>query len=130
MQEKVLQDAAMKIVHQAYAPYSKFHVGAALLCENGEIITGVNVENCAYGLATCAERNAISTAVTLGYRKFIAVAIFSPHSQEYITPCGACRQIMAEFMDSEVPIYLGNAAGEFTCRKLEELLPMNFKLDV
>ncbi len=129
MQEKILQNAAMKIAQHAYAPYSKFHVGAALLCMNGEIITGVNVENCAYGLTSCAERNAIGTAVALGHQQFLAAAIFSPHSPAYITPCGACRQVMAEFMDSEALIYLGNAQGEFICKKLGELLPLHFKLN-
>ena len=82
---------ARKIADKAYAPYSKFRVGAALLCEDGTIISGVNVENRSFGLTVCAERNTICSAVAKGYRRFIALAISTPDSEEPVGPCGACR---------------------------------------
>lgn len=114
-----LLTAAWETRDQAYAPYSNFHVGAALLAEDGRIFTGCNVENLSYGLTNCAERVAIGTAVAAGVRKFLAVAVVADTSVP-ISPCGACRQVLAEF---GVPrILLANRAEqiEFT---LEELLP-------
>lgn len=103
----------------AYAPYSNFHVGAALLAEDGRVFSGCNVENLSYGLTICAERVAIGTAVAAGVRKFLAVAVVADTAVP-ISPCGACRQVLAEF---GVPrVMLANRAEriEFT---LEELLP-------
>ena len=95
---------AQKIAQMAYAPYSMFRVGAALLCENGAIITGVNVENRSFGLTTCAERNAVSTAVAQGKRRFIALAVSTPDSEDPTGPCGACRQVISEFMAADAPV--------------------------
>ena len=95
---------AQKIAEMAYAPYSKFRVGAALLCQNGQIVTGVNVENRSFGLTVCAERNAISTAVASGQRQFLAIAVSTPDSEEPTGPCGACRQVMSEFMLPDAPV--------------------------
>ena len=86
---------------QAYAPYSNFQVGAALLAKDGRIFTGCNVENLSYGLTICAERNAIFAAVAAGVREFDAIAIVAD-TREPVSPCGACRQVMAEFGDFKI----------------------------
>lgn len=114
-----LVDAAWMARERAYAPYSHFAVGAALLAADGRIFAGCNVENLSYGLTNCAERVAIGTAVAAGAREFLAVAVVA-ETRVPISPCGACRQVLAEF---GVPrVMLANRAGrlEFT---LEELLP-------
>ena len=95
---------ALKIAQMAYAPYSNFRVGAALLCEDGTIVTGVNVENRSFGLTTCAERNAVSTAIAQGRQRFIALAVSTPDSEEPTGPCGACRQVISEFMPPDAPV--------------------------
>ena len=103
-QDKLVQ-AALEVRADAYAPYSKFHVGAALLTTDGTIFRGVNVENISYGLTICAERVAMCSAVATGEREFAAIAISSPGG---VTPCGACRQFLAEFCD-DLPIVLVDA---------------------
>lgn len=111
---------------QAYAPYSGFHVGAALLCKDGTIFTGCNIENSAYGPTNCAERTAIFKAVSEGFREFEAIAIISD-SKQPTAPCGVCRQVMAEFCDPErFRIILMNGAGEIREYLLKELLPLGF----
>ena len=92
--ERELIDRAISAREKAYAPYSKFNVGAALLLPDQSIVTGCNVENASYGLAICAERNAICAAIAKGYRKFIAVAVAA---SPLASPCGACRQFIVEF---------------------------------
>jgi cytidine deaminase len=102
---------ARQIAEKAYAPYSKFRVGAALLCEDGTVITGVNVENRSFGLTTCAERNAVCTAVAKGYLRFAALAVSTPDSVEPTGPCGACRQVISEFMSPDAPVrFAGNGS--------------------
>ena len=111
---------------QAYAPYSGFHVGAALLCKDGTIFTGCNIENSAYGPTNCAERTAIFKAVSEGFREFEAIAIISD-SKQPTAPCGVCRQVMAEFCDPETfRIVLMNGDGEIRDYLLKELLPLGF----
>lgn len=88
--------AAWSVRDRAYAPYSRFAVGAALLCLDGRIFTGCNVENLSFGLTICAERNALFSAVAAGYQEFVAIAIVAD-SIEPISPCGGCRQVLAEF---------------------------------
>ena len=111
--------------NNAYAPYSKFAVGAALLTKNGKIYTGCNIENASYGLTVCAERNALFAAVGAGERKFTALCVVGD-TEEPISPCGACRQVMAEF---KVPcIILANLQGDVKEYTLEELLPYGFTL--
>ncbi|MCL2410699.1 MAG: cytidine deaminase [Treponema sp.] len=95
---------AQNIAKMAYAPYSKFRVGAALLCDDGTIITGVNVENRSFGLTTCAERNAVSAAISMGKRQFLALAVSTPDSEDPVGPCGACRQVLSEFMGPDIPV--------------------------
>lgn len=94
--DEVLIEAALKARKQAYAPYSKFAVGAALLSDRGEVFIGCNIENISYGLTICAERVCVSNAVQAGHQKFTAIAVVSD-SKEPVVPCGACRQVLAEF---------------------------------
>jgi len=112
---------ATEVRSRAYAPYSKFPVGAALLGKSGRIFTGCNVENLSYGLTICAERNALFGAIAAGEREFTAVAIVAD-SKSPVSPCGACRQVLAEFaLDLEVcSANLQNARFRST---LSELLP-------
>ncbi|XP_076840091.1 cytidine deaminase a [Brachyhypopomus gauderio] len=108
----------------AYCPYSKFRVGAALLTRDGSVFTGCNVENACYNLGICAERNAISKAVSEGYKDFKAIAIASD-TDEYISPCGGCRQFMREF-DLKWEVYMTKLSGSYKKMTLEELLPESF----
>jgi cytidine deaminase len=96
-----LIQSAIAARQQAYAPYSNFQVGAALLAKDGRVFTGCNVENLSYGLTICAERNAVFAAVAAGAREFACIAIVAD-TREPISPCGACRQVMAEFGDFKV----------------------------
>jgi len=116
---------AQKIAQKAYAPYSKFRVGAALLCEDGTTITGVNVENRSFGLTTCAERNTICAAIAKGHRRFLALAISTPDSIEPVGPCGACRQVMGEFMTADVPVRFAGSGSKQVNSTVGELLPLD-----
>ncbi len=107
----------------AYAPYSKFQVGAALLATNGEVFTGSNVENASYGLTICAERTAVFKAVSAGVQTFTAIAISVPGSG---SPCGACRQVLNEF-NPDLQVYLADENGKVTHETtLDVLLPRAF----
>jgi cytidine deaminase len=106
---------------KAYAPYSKFQVGAALLAASGHVFTGCNVENLSFGLTICAERNALFAAVAAGERKFTKIAIVSD-SKTPVSPCGACRQVLAEF-GLELEVCSSNLQGERFEARLKELLP-------
>ncbi|MDO9067065.1 MAG: cytidine deaminase [Deltaproteobacteria bacterium] len=108
---------------KAYAPYSKFKVGAALLAKSGKVYTGCNVENASYGLTCCAERNAVFEAVGRGERDFIAIAIVSD-SPEPTAPCGACRQVLNEFAPELEVIMAGKKVSMKT--SLKKLLPLAF----
>ena len=124
MNQELLK-AALDARLKAYAPYSKFLVGAAVLAASGKIYTGCNIENASYGLTVCAERNALFNAVGAGERKFTALCVVGD-TEEPISPCGACRQVMAEF---KVPcIILANIKGDVKEYTLEELLPYGFTL--
>jgi len=116
---------AEKIAQMAYAPYSMFRVGAALLCENGQIITGVNVENRSFGLTICAERNAVCTAIAQGQRRFLALAVCTPDSEEPTGPCGACRQVISEFMKSDAPVRFSGKGSKQVDTTVGELYPMD-----
>jgi len=114
-----LIDAAWRAREAAYAPYSNFHVGAALLGVDGRIFSGCNVENISYGLTNCAERVAIGAAVATGVRKFIAVAVVAD-TEVPISPCGACRQVLAEF---GVPVIILANRTKHLKFDLKDLLP-------
>ncbi len=118
---------AMEAKEKAYVPYSGFHVGAALLCEDGTIFTGCNIENSAYGPTNCAERTAIFKAVSEGYREFKAIAIISD-GKEPTAPCGVCRQVMAEFCKPDFQVFMAACDGSYREVTLEELLPYAFSL--
>lgn len=118
-----LMDCAIKARVNAYSPYSHFAVGAALLCEDGTIFEGCNIENASYGLTNCAERTAIFKAVSEGHIKFKALAVVAD-TEGPCAPCGACRQVMAEF---KIPlIIMGNLMGNIKIVTIEELLPFSF----
>jgi cytidine deaminase len=118
---------AREAAQQAYAPYSDFPVGAALLTGSGEIIRGANVENVSYGLTLCAERCAVFKAVSDGHRDFQAIAVWaSRRPQGIVTPCGACRQVLAEFMHPEAVVVTAAPGGGVRCLSLGALLPDAF----
>jgi len=110
---------------RAYAPYSKFQVGAALLFEGGRILTGCNVENASYGLSMCAERNALGRAVVEGAGRPLAVAIIAD-SEQPCPPCGACRQVIFELLSPDAPVRTRNLAGAERQHTVSELLPDAF----
>ena len=121
----------MKTRQKAYSPYSDFCVGAALLCSDGEIFTGVNIENSSYGATICAERSAFCAAISSGKGEFSAIAIVGAERgtepQSTCPPCGICRQFMAEFCPADFTVFLYD--GQAVIRKtLGELLPEAFKL--
>ena len=118
-----LMDCAIKAREKAYSPYSHFAVGAALLCEDGTLYEGCNIENASYGLTNCAERTVIFKAVSEGHIKFKALAVVAD-TEGSCAPCGACRQVMAEF---KIPlIIMGNLMGNIKMVTIEEVLPFSF----
>ena len=123
-----LLKAAKAAASKAHAPYSGFHVGAAVLTSKGDIFTGCNVENASYGLTNCAERTAMFTAVAAGQKKIRAVAIVADGKQKPY-PCGACRQVLAEFCPPSTPVYVASCKdlGSFEQMTLGSLLPKSFK---
>ncbi len=127
MNNKELIKLANEVKENAYVPFSKFKVGAALETENGEIFVGCNVENSTYGATNCAERTAIFSAVANGHTKFKKIAIMSS-SGDYTPPCGICRQVMFEFMGNDGIIILGNENDTIKEYTVKELLPLAFKL--
>lgn len=118
--------AAKAAQRNAHAPYSKFRVGAALLTKSGKVYTGVNVENASYGLTNCAERVAVGKAVSEGHRQFQAIAVVAPSTA--LSPCGACRQVLAEFGDCVVICADSRNMRRVRIHLLSELLPHTFKL--
>ena len=124
MTDETLVALAKKAMKHAYAPYSKFQVGAALLAKDGRVFTGCNVENASYGATNCAERTAIFKAVSEGYREFDAIAIVAS-SGEHIPPCGICRQVLAEFMP-EGKVILDSEEKGMVTYLVRELLPSGF----
>lgn len=108
---------------RAYAPYSHFRVGAALLLSDGTVYTGSNVENRSYGLTNCAERSAIFSAVSDGRTDFTALAVYSPESESPLPPCGACRQVISEFVSADFPVLCASASGGIDEVPMGALLP-------
>ena len=110
----------------SYSVYSGFRVGAAVLGDDNRWYYGVNVENISYALTICAERNAVSTAVTEGVKKILKAVVVAD-TENPVTPCGACREFMYEFSDENTLIYMSNIKGEVIEEKMINLLPMKFK---
>ena len=121
-----LFNLAQESAKKAYAPYSKFNVGAAILSKRGHFYQGCNVENVSYPVGTCAEESAIAAMVCNGEQHIEEILIFADSSQ-LITPCGACRQRIAEFASRTTKIHLANSAGIQKTMTIDELLPSSFK---
>lgn len=136
MDKNALINKAIEMTERSYAPYSKFHVGAALLGKDGKVYTGCNVENAAYGPSNCAERTAVFKAVSEGCRDFEAIAIAGgiedesgkPQIKDFCPPCGVCRQVLSEFCDKDFKILLANGQGQVKEFTLAQLLPESFSL--
>ncbi|MGR5904032.1 cytidine deaminase [Bacillus cereus] len=121
MGKKKYIEEANKMLSKAYIPYSKFPVGAALVTKEGKIYTGCNIENASYGLCNCAERTAIFKAVSEGERDF-SYLVITGETDGPISPCGACRQVIAEFCDPKMPVLLTNVKGDEKEVTVEQLL--------
>jgi cytidine deaminase len=117
-----LMEAARRAAEHSYSPYSHFRVGAALLAADGAIVAGTNVENRSYGLGICAERSAIVAGIAGGHRRFVAAAVYTPDSDVPVAPCGACRQVLSEFMDPESVVICMNRTNT-EHHSLAELFP-------
>ena len=129
MTDRDLLEIAAGMMKQSYAPYSHFHVGAALLTKSGKVYTGCNIENAAYPATVCAERTAIFKAVSEGETQFESIAIvggINGEVKDYCAPCGVCRQVMREFCESEFRIILTDSTGLIKECTLDELLPLSF----
>ncbi len=126
MEYRELLDIAIDAYKNAYAPYSKVQVGAALLTKSGKVYTGVNVENASFGATNCAERTAVFKAVSEGEKEYVAIAVAS-NLEQIITPCGICRQVLIEF-NPEMDVILGDK-DNMNIYKLFEILPLGFKKD-
>ncbi|MDN4594806.1 cytidine deaminase [Polycladomyces subterraneus] len=120
-----LIEAAKQAREQAYVPYSRFRVGAALLTDEGTIFTGCNVENASYGLTNCAERTALFKAVSEGARRFTGIAVVAD-TEGPVSPCGACRQVMFELCPPDMKVWLANLKGDVTETTVGALLPGAF----
>lgn len=122
--------AALEVRNMAYAPYSHYYVGAALLTDSGKVYQGCNIENASYGATNCAERTAFFKAVSEGERHFRAIAIAGglcdSVTTEYAFPCGICRQVMAEFAADNFKIIVAKSSDDYKCFTLAELLPECF----
>ena len=129
-EKEMLIQAAFEVLPNAYVPYSHFHVAAALLCADGTVVTGVNIENASYPATNCAERTAIFKAVSEGKREFRAIAICGGKDgvvTGVCAPCGICRQVMREFCDPETfLVLLPKSETEYEELTLAELLPLSF----
>jgi cytidine deaminase len=124
---KLLLEAARKARKKAYAPYSRFRVGAAVLSGGGRIYSGSNVENASYGLTCCAERSAIFAMIAAGERKIAGILVIG-ESKDFLPPCGACRQVIAEFAGPRTRVYMCDRKGKFLEIPFGELMPHRFFL--
>ena len=120
-----LIDLAVKTSENAYAPYSHFPIGAVLVTDEGKIYTGVNIENASFGLTNCGERTAIFNAVSEGERSFKELIIYG-QTEKPVSPCGACRQVMAEFFEPDLPVTLVAKDKSTVVMTVKELLPYSF----
>lgn len=128
MQNEDLIKEASKLIQNAYAKYSEFRVAAIVVADDGQIYKGVNVENKSYSLTICAERNAIFSGVTNGMRKISKIVLYSD-SENFISPCGACREVLIEFSDEKTEVVMAAKNGEYIVKKAMELLPFGFILN-
>ena len=129
MEYSKLIKEAIKAKDNAYAPYSKYKVGAAIVTNNGNIYTGCNIENSSYPIGVCAEKVALSKAISCGDNKaFEAIAIVSD-GDDYPTPCGGCRQFLSEFVGSDFKVILAKSTEDYKIVNFAELLPLSFKLE-
>jgi cytidine deaminase len=124
--EETLKNKADEMLDEAYVPYSRFPVGAALLTKDGQVFTGCNIENASYPLSICAERTAVFKAVSEGERDFEKLVV-TGHTEGPISPCGACRQVLVEFCDPDMTVILTNKKGDIFNTTVSELLPGAFK---
>lgn len=132
MTDKELFQMAIKAMNNSYSPYSDCKVGAALLCKNGKVFTGTNIENAAFGPTVCAERVAVFKAVSEGEKEFSAIAVVGGKGGEIngiFAPCGVCRQVLREFCDDDFRILLGETEECFKAVTLKDLLPLSFSPD-
>jgi len=114
---------ALEAASASYSPYSKFRVGAALACPDGAVFTGTNVENRSFGLTVCAERSAIAAAIRAGRRDFEGIVVATPDADYPVSPCGACRQVLSEFLPPEAPVAFGASRDELVVTTMGELFP-------
>ena len=128
MKEKELIRVAAEVRKRAYAPYSGFKVGAALLTRDQKIYAGCNMENAAYSPSLCAERAAFAAAVSAGERDFTAIAVIA-EGKDYCVPCGVCRQVMLEFCEEDFMIIAAKTEDDYRIFRLRELIPHGFCLD-
>lgn len=125
MNQTQLMEAAKKAREQAYVPYSKFKVGAALLTKDGQVFGGCNIENAAYSVVNCAERTALFKAWSEGAREFAAIAVVAD-TKRPVPPCGACRQVISELCPPDMTVILTNLEGDVQTLTVSELLPGAF----
>jgi cytidine deaminase len=128
MEKQQLMEQAVAARSKAYVPYSNFPVGAALLTAEGKVYQGVNIENAGYSMTNCAERTAMFKAVSEGDMNFTAIAV-AADTEGPVSPCGACRQVMAEFCPPDMPVYLTNLKGDVQETTVKELLPGAFSTE-
>ena len=129
MNKKDLFILAKDAIKNSYSPYSQYNVGAVLLCKNGNIYKGCNIENAAYSLTNCAERTALFSAIANGEKEFEAICVVGGKNGEitdYAMPCGSCRQVLAEFCDADFKVFVGVNENDIKEYKLSDLLPYSF----
>ncbi len=132
MTDKELLSLAVNAMKKSYSPYSNCKVGAALLCKNGKVFTGTNIENASFSPTVCAERVAVFKAVSEGETEFSEIAVVGGKDGKIngiFAPCGVCRQVLREFCDDDFPVILGESENEFKKVTLKELLPLSFSPD-
>jgi cytidine deaminase len=120
---RALITRAREAARSSYSPYSGFPVGAALLCTDGTVVLGTNVENRSFGLSNCAERSALFSAVSQGKREFAAVAVACPRADVPVAPCGACRQALSEFCPPDTPVYFAGKGDAHVETTIGDLMP-------
>ena len=127
MTPKDLLVYAKEVLENSYSPYSKFPVGCAILYKDGKVITGVNVENVSFGATNCAERTALYTGVTQGYKKEdIEMIVIAGKTDYFLPPCSLCRQVFVELCPMDTPVFLSNNQNELYETSVKELVPLAF----